>query len=159
MKKCLLFVATMYSQCINSMSGSRMFAGSSITSSSDVAIRFVTSGFVRLRRVCSETGDAEKAYTQSDSEGGITVLTPQPLLKLTHQRVARTGFRRQSHSLRYFYDSLIDAVCYATSCIVITSYRPGGGKTMAVRLAADLRPSADRSAVRTWLSCRQPACL
>jgi len=30
---------------------------------------------------------------------------------------------------------------------------------MAVRLAADLRPSADRSAVRTWLSCRQPACL
>jgi len=31
--------------------------------------------------------------------------------------------------------------------------------SMAVRLAADLRPSADRSAVRTWLSCRQPACL
>jgi len=30
---------------------------------------------------------------------------------------------------------------------------------MAVRLAADLRPSADGSAVRTWLSCRQPACL
>ena len=28
-----------------------------------------------------------------------------------------------------------------------------------VRLAADLCPSADRSAVRTWLSCRQPACL
>jgi len=112
------------------MSRSRMFAGSSITSSSDVAIRFVTSGFVRLRRVCSETGDAEKAYTQSDSAGGITVLTPQPLLKLTHQREARTEFQRQSHSLRYFYDSLIDAVCYATSCIVITSYRPGGGKTI-----------------------------
>jgi len=30
---------------------------------------------------------------------------------------------------------------------------------MAVRLAADLRPSADWSAVRTWLSCKQPACL
>jgi len=30
---------------------------------------------------------------------------------------------------------------------------------MAVRLAADLRPCADGSAVRTWLSCRQPACL
>jgi len=30
---------------------------------------------------------------------------------------------------------------------------------MAVRLAADLRPSADGSAVRTWLSCRQPAYL
>ena len=30
---------------------------------------------------------------------------------------------------------------------------------MAVRLAAGLRPSADRSAVRTCLSCRQPACL
>ena len=30
---------------------------------------------------------------------------------------------------------------------------------MAVRLAADLRPSADGSAVRTWLSYRQPACL
>ena len=30
---------------------------------------------------------------------------------------------------------------------------------MAVRLAEDLRPSADGSAVRTWLSCRQPACL
>jgi len=30
---------------------------------------------------------------------------------------------------------------------------------MAVRLAADLRPSADGSAVRTRLSCRQPACL
>jgi len=29
----------------------------------------------------------------------------------------------------------------------------------AVRLAADLRPSADGSAVRTWLSYRQPACL
>jgi len=46
-----------------------------------------------------------------------------------------------------------------------TSYCPGGGETicprrpMAVRLAADLRPSADGSAVRTWLSCRQPACL
>ena len=34
----------------------------------------------------------------------------------------------------------------------------GGGETTAVRLAADLRPSADGSAVRTWLSCRQPAC-
>ena len=37
-----------------------------------------------------------------------------------------------------------------------TSYRPGGGETiclpsMAVRLAADLRPSADGSAVRTSL--------
>ena len=30
---------------------------------------------------------------------------------------------------------------------------------MAVRLAADLHPSADGSAVRTWLRCRQPACL
>jgi len=30
---------------------------------------------------------------------------------------------------------------------------------MAVRLAADLRPSAGGSAVRTRLSCRQPACL
>jgi len=30
---------------------------------------------------------------------------------------------------------------------------------MAVRLVADLRPSADGSAVRTWLGCRQPACL
>jgi len=45
-----------------------------------------------------------------------------------------------------------------------TSYRLGGGETicsppMAVRLAADLRPSADGSAVRTWLSCRQPVCL
>jgi len=39
-----------------------------------------------------------------------------------------------------------------------TSYRPAGGETicppppMAVRLAADLRPSADGSAVRTWSS-------
>jgi len=32
-------------------------------------------------------------------------------------------------------------------------------RPMAVRLAADLRPSADGSAVRTWLICRQPACL
>ena len=38
-----------------------------------------------------------------------------------------------------------------------TSYRPGGGETicppppMTVRLAADLRPSADGSAVRTSL--------
>jgi len=45
-----------------------------------------------------------------------------------------------------------------------TSCRPAGGETicpppMAVRLAADLRPSADGSAVRTWLSCRQPAYL
>jgi len=44
-----------------------------------------------------------------------------------------------------------------------TSYRPGGGETicppqMAVRLAVDLRRSGDGSAVRTWLSCRQPAC-
>ena len=30
---------------------------------------------------------------------------------------------------------------------------------MAVRLAADLRPSADGSTDRTWLSCRQPAYL
>jgi len=46
-----------------------------------------------------------------------------------------------------------------------TSYRPErGGETicsppMAVGLAADLRPSADGYAVRTWLSCRQPLCL
>ena len=47
-----------------------------------------------------------------------------------------------------------------------TSYRPPprGRRDdmplpMAVRPAADLRPSADRSAVRIWLSCRQPACL
>ena len=40
-----------------------------------------------------------------------------------------------------------------------TSYRPGRGGAMAVRLAADLRPSADGYAVRTWLSCRQPVCL
>ena len=44
-----------------------------------------------------------------------------------------------------------------------TGYRPEGGETtcsppMAVQLAADLRPSADRSAVRP-ASCRQPACL
>ena len=47
---------------------------------------------------------------------------------------------------------------------VITSYCPGGGETicsptMAVRLAADLHPSTDRSAVCTWVSCRQPECL
>jgi len=41
---------------------------------------------------------------------------------------------------------------------------PGGRQDdmpppVAVRLAADLRPSADGSAVRTWLSYRQPACL
>jgi len=41
-----------------------------------------------------------------------------------------------------------------------TSYRPGGGETicppsMAVRLAADLRPSADGSAVRTSLVAGQ----
>jgi len=30
---------------------------------------------------------------------------------------------------------------------------------MAVRLAADLRPSVDGSAVCTWLSCRQPECI
>ena len=41
----------------------------------------------------------------------------------------------------------------------LTTYRPGGGETMAVRLAADLHPSANGSAVRTWLCCRQPACL
>jgi len=45
-----------------------------------------------------------------------------------------------------------------------TSCRPGGGETIcppptAVRLAADLRPSAGGSAARTWLSCRQPECL
>jgi len=40
---------------------------------------------------------------------------------------------------------------------ITTSYRPGGGETIcpppptAVRLAADLRPSADGSAVRTSL--------
>jgi len=48
--------------------------------------------------------------------------------------------------------------------IKASRYRHGGGETicpppMAVRLAADLRPSADGSAVRTWLSYRQPACL
>ena len=87
------------------------------------------------------------AVTQTDPPEGSTDRVPE------------------AEPLRYFYDSLIDAVCYATSCIVITSYRAGGGKTisppppMAVRLAADLPPSADRSAVRTYLSCRQPACL
>jgi len=45
-----------------------------------------------------------------------------------------------------------------------TRYRPGVRRDdmpspMAVRLAADLRPSADGSAVRTRLSCRQPASL
>jgi len=47
-----------------------------------------------------------------------------------------------------------------------TSYRPRERRDdmrprppMAVRLAADLRPSADGSAVCAWLSCRQPACL
>jgi len=39
---------------------------------------------------------------------------------------------------------------------VVRRYAPP--PPMAVRLAADLRPSADGSAVRTWLSCRQPAC-
>ena len=38
------------------------------------------------------------------------------------------------------------------------SSRRGRRYDMTVRLAADLRPSADGSAVRTWLSCRQPAC-
>jgi len=49
-----------------------------------------------------------------------------------------------------------------SSCILtrITSYIPGGGETicpppMAVRLAADLRPSADGSAVRTSLVAGQ----
>jgi len=42
----------------------------------------------------------------------------------------------------------------------LTSCRPGGGKTifptpMAVRLAADLRPSADESTVRTFLVADQ----
>jgi len=42
---------------------------------------------------------------------------------------------------------------------------PAGGRDdmphadSIVRLAADLRPSADWSAVRTWQSYRQPACL
>ena len=39
---------------------------------------------------------------------------------------------------------------------VVRRYAPP--PPMAVRLAADLRPSADGSAVSTWLSCRQPAC-
>ena len=43
-----------------------------------------------------------------------------------------------------------------------TSCRPRVGEMVcppptAVRLAADLRPSAGGSAARTWLSCRQPA--
>ena len=43
----------------------------------------------------------------------------------------------------------------------MTSYRSGGGETiappppMAVRLAADLRPSADESSVRTSLVAGQ----
>ena len=61
----------------------------------------------------------------------------------------------------------VDFTCYSnhTNTIIATSYRPGGAETIcpgpptAVRLAADLRPSADGSAVRTRLSCRQPACL
>jgi len=47
-------------------------------------------------------------------------------------------------------------------CVTLctTSYRPGGGETicppqMAVRLAADLRPSADGSAVRISLVAGQ----
>ena len=45
-----------------------------------------------------------------------------------------------------------------------TSYHPGAARRYApaptaLRLAADLRPSVDGSAVRTRLSYRQPACL
>jgi len=41
----------------------------------------------------------------------------------------------------------------------LTSYRPRGDETMAVRLVADLRPSADGSAVRTSLVAGQAASL
>ena len=49
---------------------------------------------------------------------------------------------------------------------ISTSYRPRAVRQyaptpllMAVQLAVDLRLSADGSAVRTWLSYRQPTCL
>ena len=59
-----------------------------------------------------------------------------------------------------------DRICPVSLLTKLSPRGGGGGETiysspMAVRLAADLRPSADRSAVLTSLvaaSCRQPAC-
>jgi len=59
-----------------------------------------------------------------------------------------------------------DRICLVSLLTKLSPRGGGGGETiysspMAVRLAADLRPSADRSAVLTSLvaaSCRQPAC-
>jgi len=76
------------------------------------------------------------------------------------------GVLNQVNSVSQLASSLAarSSLCHANQ--QLTSYRPRGRRDdivplppKAVRLAADLRPSADGSAVRTWLSCRQPACL
>ena len=69
------------------------------------------------------------------------------------------------NSSRYVYGTeLIKQVMWFKKHILhLNKLSPRGRRDdippMAVRLAADLRPSADGSAVLTWLSCRQPACL
>ena len=74
------------------------------------------------------------------------------------------------HAFKMFYFKIYVLTTVVTGddevfiIVFETCYRPGGGETicplpMAVQLAADLRPYADGSAVRTRLSCRQPACL
>jgi len=81
---------------------------------------------------------------------------------------------------RHYFDEISLFSCHSLSSEVLfggrsptwrnsskTSYRPGGGETICPRrwLFDSRRISArpwtdlDGSAVRRWLSCRQPACL
>jgi len=118
------------------------------------------------RRAASHTSRCKKVDAQCDQLAfGLTVLTALATVDVPWQMFfsnfkVRNKDPGASDSIPLFWRF---QNFFTTQCR--TSYRLGGGETicppppMAVRLAADLRPSADGSAGHTWLSCRQPACL
>ena len=73
---------------------------------------FCTSGFMNNAMFVhnGREGDAKQTYTQSDSTGGSTDLTPRRILRLTHQGQHRGG----------------GGVCYLRDCVV---FAVGGGES------------------------------
>ena len=77
------------------------------SSSGGVAIRYVLSVYVWWQ----EEG-TQKAYTQRDSRGGSTDLTPRYILKLIHQEAASDRGGAES--------DICDCLLYALLCAVMT---------------------------------------
>ena len=108
------------------------------------------------------TGTGNSATRVATGIGRLDVVDEQRTSFAQSQSAVIGRFAHHLHSNRRAVDYIIYIIIIYS--YYIRSYRSGGGEAicpslMAVRLAADLRPSADKSAVRTWPSCRQPACL